>query len=46
MADHLATVALRFAIVLGAFLFGITAPWPGRRAGRAAARCWRRCAHG
>jgi len=46
MADHLATVALRFAIVLGVFLLGITALWLGRQAGRAVAWCWRRCAHG
>jgi len=46
MADPLATVALRFAIVLGVFLLGITALWLGRQAGRAVAWCWRRCAHG
>ncbi|WP_329914523.1 hypothetical protein [Stenotrophomonas sp. SMYL86] len=46
MADHLATMAVRFAIVLGVFLFGITALWLGWQARRAAAWCWRRCAHG
>lgn len=44
MADHLATVVVRFAIVLGALLFGITALWLGRQAGRACDRCWRRVA--
>ena len=46
MADHLATVAVSFAIALGVFVFGITALWLGRQAGRAAAWCWRRVAHG
>ncbi len=44
MADHLATVAMRFAIVLGVFVFGITALWLGRQAGRGLAWCWRRVA--
>lgn len=44
MADHLATVAVRFAIVLGVFVFGITTLWLGRQAGRACARCWQRVA--
>lgn len=46
MADHLETVGLRSVIVLGVFLLGITALWPGRQARRAAARCRRKCAHG
>lgn len=46
MADHLATVAVRFAIVLGVFVVGIFTLWLGRQAGRAVAWCWRRCAHG
>lgn len=44
--DHIPTMAVRFAIALGAFLLGITALWLGRQAGRAVAWCWRRCAHG
>lgn len=46
MTDHLATVAVRFAFVLGVFLFGAAALWLGRQAGRAVTWCWRRCAHG
>ncbi len=46
MADHVATVAVRFTIVLGVFLLGITALWLEQQAGRAAAWFWRRCAHG
>lgn len=42
MADHLATVAVRFAIVLGVFVFGSAALWLGRQAGRALAWCWRK----
>lgn len=34
MADHLATVAVRFAIVLGVFLLGITTLWMGRQGWR------------
>ncbi len=44
--DHLATVAVRLAIMLGVFLFGSAILWLGRQAGRACAWCWRRCAHG
>ncbi len=44
MIEHLANVAVRFAILLGVFLFGITTLWLGRQAGRAAAWCWRRVA--
>ena len=46
MADHLATVAVRFAIVLGVFVVGITSLWLGRQGWRACAWCWRRVAHG
>lgn len=42
MADHLATVAVRLAIVLCVFVVGITALWLGRQAGRAATWCWRK----
>lgn len=38
-ADHLATVALRFAIVLGVFVVGIFVLWLGRQAWRACAMC-------
>ena len=34
MADHLATVAVRFAIVLGVFLFGVFTLWLGRQSWR------------
>lgn len=34
MTDHLATVAVRFAIVLGVFVVGITTLWIGRQAWR------------
>lgn len=42
MADHIATVAVRFAILLGAFVFGITALWLGRQAWRGCAWCWKK----
>lgn len=44
--DLLATLAVRFVIALGVFLFGITALGLGRQGWRACARCWRRCVHG
>lgn len=44
MADHLATVAVRFAILLGVLVFGITALWLGRQAWRGYTWCWRRVA--
>jgi len=34
MADHLAIVAVRFAIVLGVFVVGIIALWLGRQSWR------------
>lgn len=47
MADHLATVAVRFAIVLCVFLFGSAVLWLGRQAVRGVAWCWRKAvAHG
>lgn len=40
MTDHLATVAVRFAIVLGVFVVGISTLWLGRQAGRGLAWCF------
>lgn len=34
MFDHLATVAVRFAILLGVFVFGIFTLWLGRQSWR------------
>ncbi len=43
MADQHATKSIRFAIVLGVFLLGITGLRLARQDGREAAWCCRRC---
>lgn len=40
MADHLAPVAVRFASVLGLFVFGSFVLWLGRQAVRGVAWCF------